>query len=207
MILLEILIPALFLTVLVYLTLEYSLFIPSKKGLPVLMYHNISEKISDGLNIPADKFELQLMYLKEKGYQTISLKELAVLIRDGGKLPKKTVILTFDDAFISVEKTLLKLLERYQFSAVVFIPVAFIGKSNIWDNGSLQILSAESLQKLSRNAHIEIGLHSFLHRSYNDLAPEDMQEDLKNCRETLSFYKIPYMPALAYPYGGYPKKD
>ena len=207
MIFLEILIPALFLMVLIYLTLEYSLLIPSKKGLPVLMYHNISEELADRLNIPVDKFELQLMYLKEKGYQTISLKQLSDLIRDRGRLPKKTVLLTFDDAYLSVEKILLPLLERYQFNAVVFVPVAFIGKSNMWDDGKLQILSAESFQKLSRNKHIEIGFHSFLHRSYYDLAPEDMEEDLKNCQETLDFYKIPYVRAMAYPYGGYPKKD
>jgi len=207
MILLEIIIPFLFFLVIIFLILEYSLFIPSKKGLRVLMYHNISEGLYDGLNIPADKFELHLMYLKEKGYQTISIRQLSEITRNESRLPEKAVILTFDDAYTGIEKPLLKLLERYQFNAVIFVPVAFIGKSNIWDDGKLEILSAESLQKLSHDKHIEIGLHSFLHRSYKDLAPEDIQEDLNNCQETLNYYKIPYVKALAYPYGGYPKKD
>jgi hypothetical protein len=34
-----------------------------------------------------------------------------------------------------------------------------------------------------------------------------MEEDLNNCRQTLEFYGIPYVKALAYPYGGYPKRD
>jgi len=203
----EIIIPSLLLLAILYLTIEYSLFIPGKKGLPVLMYHNITEGFCDGLNIPADKLELQLMYMKEKGYQTITLKQLSEICRNDGRLPAKAVLLTFDDAFTSSEKPLLKLLERYGFQAVIFLPVAFIGKSNMWDDGKLEILPAESLQRLSRDSRFEIGLHSFLHRSYSDLGPEDIQEDLKNCQETLDYYKISFVRAIAYPYGGYPRKD
>jgi len=203
----EIIIPLLFLLVLVYLNLEYNLLIPARKGLPVLMYHNISDGHADSLNVPAEKLELQFMYLKEKGYSSLSLKQLSRIIAEGGNLPKRSLILTFDDAFDSVETLLLPLLERYNFTAVIFVPVAFIGKTNIWDDGKLPLLSADSLQKISRNPHIEIGLHSFLHRSYNEMDLDDMRDDLKNCRQTLEYYKIPYVSALAYPYGAYPKKD
>ncbi len=203
----EILIPVLIFVALVYLTLEYSLLILPKKGLPVLMYHNISGRDADVLNIPAGKLELQFMYLKEKGYRSLSLKQLIALNEEGGALPKKSFVLTFDDAYQSVEEKLLPLLERYDFCASVFLPVAFAGKSNLWDDGRLQVLSAESLQKISRSTRIEIGIHSFLHKSYNDMNLEDMQEDLRNSRQTLEYYKIPYINVLAYPYGAYPKKD
>lgn len=207
MTLLEIMIPVLFFLALVYLTLEYSLLIPPGKGLPLLMYHNISEVKADALNIPYDQLELQFMYLKEKGYSSVSLKQLSALMNEGGKLPKRSFVLTFDDAYESMEDKLLPLLGRFDFSAIVFVPVAFIGKSNFWDDGGIPLMTAEALQKISRNPHIEIGLHSFLHRSYNELNADDMREDLRNCRQTLEYYKIPYVNALAYPYGAYPKKD
>ena len=159
----EIIIPLLFFLALIYLTLEYSLLIPPGKGLPVLMYHAVSAGSADGLNIPAETLELQFMYLKEKGYRSLSLKQLAALVNEGGRLPKKSFVLTFDDAYQSVEDKLLPLLERYDFCASIFVPVAFIGKSNLWDDGSIPLLTAESLQKISRNPHLEIGLHSFLH--------------------------------------------
>jgi peptidoglycan/xylan/chitin deacetylase (PgdA/CDA1 family) len=203
----EIIIPILFVLALIYLTVEYSLLIPHRKGLPILMYHNITSGHYDGLNIPAEKLEMQFMYLKEKGYMSLSLKQLSALMNDGGRLPKKSFVLTFDDAFVSIENLLLPLLERYDFCATVFVPVAFIGKSNLWDEGGIPVMTAESLQKISRNPHIEIGLHSFIHRSYNEMDLSDMREDLQNCRQTLEFYKIPFFRALAYPYGGYPKKD
>lgn len=204
---LEIIIPILFFLVLVYLVLEYNLLVPARKGLPVLMYHNISGGEADGLNIPSDKLELQFMYLKEKGYSSLSLKQLSRLMTEGGRLPKKSFILTFDDAYESIETKLLPLLESYDFTAAVFVPVAFIGKTNIWDEGKLSLLSADSLQKICRNPHIEIGLHSFLHRSYNEMDLDDMKEDIQNCRQSLEYYKIQYVNALAYPFGAYPKKD
>ncbi|MEI6884007.1 MAG: polysaccharide deacetylase family protein [Bacteroidota bacterium] len=204
---LEILIPVLFFIAAGYLTVEYSLLIPPSKGLPVLMYHNISDGLADGLSIPADRLDFQFMYLKEKGYACMSLKQLRNLVNEGGRLPKKSVLITFDDAYQSIETKLLPLLERYDLNAVVFVPGAFIGKSNLWDDGGISVMTAETLQKISRNQHIEIALHSFLHRSYNEMDIEDMKEDLANCRQTLEFYKIPYINALAYPYGAYPRKD
>ncbi|MCX6287814.1 MAG: polysaccharide deacetylase family protein [Bacteroidetes bacterium] len=207
MTLLEIIIPVLFFLALGYLTLEYSLLIPPKKGLPVLMYHNISDGLADGLNIISSQLELQFMYLKEKGYNSLSLKQLSALMNEGGKLPKRSFVLTFDDAYKSMEDKLLPLLERYGFYATIFVPVAFIGKSNLWDDGGIPVMTAASLQKISHNPHVEIGLHSFLHRSYNDMDSDDMLEDLRNCRQTLEYYKIPYFNALAYPYGAYPRKD
>lgn len=196
----------LFLTVVV-LTVQYSILIPSKKGLPVLMYHKIFPGNPDGLTITPARFDRQLRYLKEKGYQTISLKVLKVLIKDGAPLPPKTIILTFDDAFVNFGDYALPLLKKYNFTATVFVPVAFIGKTNIWDNGHDPIMSDLDLKRLAINEDIEIGLHSFMHTSYGDLTPAEMGEDLKNCRETLDFNEIPYIMAMAYPYGGFPKKD
>jgi peptidoglycan/xylan/chitin deacetylase (PgdA/CDA1 family) len=189
------------------LTIHYSFLIPAKRGLPVLMYHKILPDLQNGLTVSTDQFDLQLMYLKEKGYRVIGFKTLKVLMKDGAPLPKKTVILTFDDAFLNFREYALPLLKKYNFTATVFVPVAFIGQTNIWDKGNDPIMSGSDLRRLALNEDIEIGLHSFLHRSYGDLATADMGEDLENCRKTLDFYGIPITQVLAYPYGGYPKKD
>ena len=189
------------------LTIQYSFLVPPKKGLAVLMYHKILPGRPDGLTVTTDQFDLQLMYLKEKGYHTICFKVLKNMLKDGTPLPPKTIILTFDDAFLNFREHALPLLKKYNFTATVFVPVAFIGKTNIWDKGDDPIMSDTDLKRLALNENIEIGLHSFLHRSYGDFSPADMEDDLKNCRETLDFYGIPYTRVLAYPYGGYPKKD
>lgn len=205
--LLEIIIPLLLLAAAVYLGLQHNLFALPPKGLPVLMYHNVTDDHADGINIPAEKLELQFMYLREKGYRSLSLKQLHDLENQGGKLPKRNVVLTFDDAYAGLEHLLLPLLERYDLSATIFLPVAFIGKTNLWDEGELKLMTAETLRKISGNPRVEIALHSFLHRSYDEMDAADAEEDLTNCKQTMEYYRIPYFCALAYPYGAYPKKD
>ncbi|MCK9421022.1 MAG: polysaccharide deacetylase family protein [Bacteroidales bacterium] len=207
MITLEIILAAILLLIIGYLIFEYSFLIPARKGLPVLMYHKILENRADGLTVTTAQFDMQLMYLKEKGYQTLTFKELKRLNTEKAPFPKKSIILTFDDAYLNFKDHALPLLKKYSFSATLFIPVAFIGKTNLWDQGSDLILTAGDLKQLSNNEPVELGIHSFLHKNYRNMAVTDMEEDLKNCQETLDFYGIPFTRVLAYPYGGYPKKD
>jgi len=207
MTILEIIIFAIFIAVLFWLTLEYSLLIPGRKGLAILMYHKVHDNKSDTLTISSDNLNLQFTYLKEKGYKSLSLRDLKAHLTEGLPLPGKTVIITFDDAYENFREKVLPLLKKFDFKATVFVPLAYLGKTNIWDNGNDQLMNAEELKQISDDPHIEIGLHSFLHRNYDELAISDMEEDLNNCLKTLSFYHIPFVKALAYPYGGYPKKD
>jgi peptidoglycan/xylan/chitin deacetylase (PgdA/CDA1 family) len=203
----EIVVPLLLLVVAGYFTVEYSLLVPARRGLPVLMYHKVAEKDPDGLTVTTEQLDLQLMYMKEKGYHAITFAQLKELVNDGAKLPKKTVILTFDDAYRSFRDLALPLLKKHGFTATLFVPVAYMGKTNIWDHGSDPILTAEEMKQLANREEAEIGLHSFLHRSYGDMAPADMEEDLQNCYSTLAFHAVPFVKVLAYPYGGFPKKD
>lgn len=207
MIIFEIIVPVLLLIVAIFVTVEYSFFIPARRGLPILMYHKVSEHISDGLTLTVGQLDLQLMYLKEKGYRVISFKELKEFQAEGVGLPRKTVIITFDDAYQNFRERALPLLRKYNFTATVFVPVAYIGKTNIWDHGTDPIMTVDELRQLANRKEAEIGLHSFLHRSYGDMAPADMEEDLQNCYSTLTFHAIPFVKVLAYPYGGFPKKD
>ena len=192
---------------LIGLTLNYSFLIPSKKGLSILMYHKVSEDKADRLTIPVGKLDQQLFFICEKGYTLISFEELHKTISAGTALPKKPLILTFDDAYENFNTYALPLLKKYNIKATVFVPVGYMGKTNIWDRGEEPILGPEMVKELTKTELVEIGLHSFLHRSYSDLAIEDIKEDLTNCINTLNFYKIPFVPVLAYPFGGFPKKD
>lgn len=193
--------------VILWLTLEYSFIIPYKKGIPILMYHKVSPGFADGLTVPAKSLETQFEYLRNKNYTPLSFSELKQLHESGKSLPSKPVIITFDDAYADFAELALPLLKKFNFTATVFIPVGYMGKTNVWDQGSDAIMSAEQIKNIALNENIEFGLHSFLHRNYAGLNPEDMQEDLDNCSGTLNYYKIPFVNVLAYPYGGYPKKD
>ncbi|MCX6244484.1 MAG: polysaccharide deacetylase family protein [Bacteroidetes bacterium] len=193
--------------VLVWLILEYSIFIPVPKGIPILMYHKVSDGTLDGITISSEKLKKQFDYIKQKGYQTVSFKEITAAIKTGSPLPEKPVILTFDDAYRNFMTRAFPLLKSYGFKATVFIPVGFIGKTNAWDNGTDPILMVEEINELANSEIIEFGLHSFLHRNYPEMDPAGIQNDLDLCIQTLGYHKIPFVRVLAYPYGSFPKKD
>jgi peptidoglycan/xylan/chitin deacetylase (PgdA/CDA1 family) len=193
--------------VLAGLVLEYGILIPAQKGLPILMYHKVSERETDGITISAGKLRRQFEYIRRKGYRTLSFNDLAAAIRSGNPLPQKTLILTFDDAYRNFTEHALPLLTAYGFKATVFIPVGFMGKTNSWDNGSDPILSAGEIRELANAGSTEFGIHSFLHRSYEGLDRAGMEQDLNLCIETLAYHNIPFVRVLAYPYGGFPKND
>lgn len=190
--------------VLLWLTLEYSILIFPKKGVPILMYHKISETNADELSLPVGAFEKQLEYLRDKGYHTMSFAELSHLQEKKGKIPPRTVILTFDDAYADFFQLAQPALEKFTLKATVFIPVGYIGRSNEWDQGSDPVMSEEQISKLGMKDTIEFGLHSYLHKNYGRLSLGEMKEDLMACFETLKKLNIPFVKVLAYPYGGFP---
>ena len=196
-----------FLLVLIWLILEYGILVPARKGLPILMYHKVSESEIDGITISTEKLKQQFEFILRKGYQTLSFNELAAAIKMGKPLPKRPLILSFDDAYRNFMEYAVPLLKTYGFKASVFIPVGFMGKTNNWDNGSDPILSAVEIKELTNISSIEFGIHSYLHRSYAELDPVGMKNDLDLCIQTLDYHNIPFVRVLAYPYGGYPKKD
>jgi len=177
------------------------------KRLPILMYHSLSVSHADGLTMPAARLERQFRHLREQGYTTISFSDLKAWMETGHHLPKKPVILTFDDAYESFLTFAHPLLVEYHMKATLFVPVAYIGKTNSWDHGDKAILTVDQLKHLQEEGLTEIGVHSFLHRSYADLTPEEIDEDLQNCFRTLEYHHIRTSRVLAYPYGSYPKRD
>lgn len=190
----------------IWLTLEYSILVPPRKGLPVLMYHKVSPAEPDGLSVTPGQFDAHLRYLKKHGYHTITFSALLALWRNHDPLPPRSLIITFDDAYTNFRDFAIPLLKKYGFTASVMVPVAWMGKVNAWDKGMEPILDAVALKGLALDCEAEIGLHSFLHRNFNDMGPEEIRGDLEMCRRVLESEGIPYVPVLAYPYGAFPRK-
>ncbi len=192
---------------LAWLVTAYSFLVPPKKGLPILMYHKVSDHHADGLTIPVEKLDEQFLYLRSCGYKTLFFGELTDMVKKGQRLPPKTVVITFDDAYQGFATHALPLLEKYNLKATVFIPVAHIGGTNLWDQGNDAIMSARELKEIKKVKLVEFGLHSFHHRNFKEMTLEDMRDDLSKCISTLDFHNLEFVRVFAYPYGGYPRKN
>lgn len=171
--------------------------------LPVLMYHNVSPNNSESveLTISTSKFEEQLQYLAEKNYTAIFASELM----NSNEIPPKSVVLTFDDVTENQLLYAFPLLKKYKCKATFFIPFAYIGKTDAWNDGSEKIMSIEQLQSLDSEV-VELGHHSYLHRKYASLTADEIQDDFDQSFEIIRQNNLTVVPALAYPYGNFPKK-
>ncbi len=149
----------------------------ARVGVPVLAYHylregGVPERIARSVGtvllnlplIPANDywtvsratFERHLRYLKDNGYHTITLEELAAYMRGDTTLPGKSVAITFDDGDRSVYRIAYPLLKRYGMVGAVFVVTGHVGES--W-NG-LALSSWNELKLMKNSGVLEIGSHT-----------------------------------------------
>ncbi|MCK7591721.1 polysaccharide deacetylase family protein [Subsaxibacter sp. CAU 1640] len=175
--------------------------------LPILMYHSICQHLNDskGLTLAVDMFEAQLAYLSKEGYQTFHFSELSQF--DGkNKLPKKSVIITFDDVYINQLELAYPLLKKYNFKASFFVPFKYVGGLDSWNTNSEQVMSVEQLRSLDKSI-IELGWHSFGHNNYKEMSIDETKVDLEACQSYLKQHQLSVKPVLAYPFGKYPRTN
>ncbi len=172
--------------------------------LPVLMYHNVSEQNneSNGLTISVKKLEEQFEYLSKKGYTSFHLSDL----ENKKTIPKKSIVITFDDVTENQYLLAIPLLQKYQLKATFFIPFFYIGKTDLWNNGQEKIMSLQQIQNTDLNT-IEFGFHSYKHLDYNFLSDDEIKIDFDDCKKIIQNHNLKVHPSVAYPYGSYPRKN
>ncbi|NLX62794.1 MAG: polysaccharide deacetylase family protein [Tissierellia bacterium] len=97
--------------------------------IPVFLYHHILpqeyiEKYNWTDNnsvLSVEAFKEQMDFLYENGFYTATLDELKAFLDGEITLPKKTVVLTFDDGYLSNVIYAYPIMKEYNFRATIFI--------------------------------------------------------------------------------------
>jgi len=166
--------------------------------LSILMYHHVLKDASywGKYVISPDEFEEDLRFLQRNGYKTVSLENVLDFVKKGKPLPKKAVMLTFDDGYLSFLSYIQPLLEKYDACAVLSV----IGKSsdiysdNQDKNPAYAHVTWEDVKALAASKRVEIANHSYhmhetgrrkgsMRRAGEDVAAYEelfMQDTLKN---------------------------
>ena len=93
---------------------------------PILMYHHLSEDVTNSEMVSPEQFEAQIRALAEAGYTGISFDELQAYVLRGEPLPEKPVVITFDDGYRSNYTLAYPILQKYGMKATIFaIGVSF----------------------------------------------------------------------------------
>ena len=192
------------LLILLWLVCRYSLFIPAPTGLPILIYHKVSRDHEDDLTISPARLDSQLACIKSQGYTSVSFLDLKAAMDGRRPLPAKPVLLTFDDGYLNTYELAYPLLRKHQLKATVFLPVAFIGRSNEWDGGAEPLMSYNQIRELA-GLGVEFGLHSYRHENFQSYSPGQAEADVSECVRVLEENHCPFTRVFAYPYGRMPR--
>ena len=105
-------------------------------SISVLMYHHVLE--NDGtIAISQKNFEAQMKMLAKGGYTTITPDELLAYKQGKITLPKKSVLITFDDGWRNNYIYAYPILKKYGLKATIFLITSWM---NIFHNVCLLIV-------------------------------------------------------------------
>lgn len=125
-----------------YINLPFSGFSQKNANLQLLLYHrilNVDEiDFLSGMGMVhtgTKNFEDHLKWLKNNKYNVINFDQLSNILKNESSIPKRTIILTFDDASLDQYVNAIPLLKKYEFSAT-FFPI----KDCIDNNGKFWLI-------------------------------------------------------------------
>jgi peptidoglycan/xylan/chitin deacetylase (PgdA/CDA1 family) len=168
---------------------------------PILCYHNLGPQTRGRLLMSATAFEEQMRYLKREGYQVITLRQFLEFSALRQQLPRKTVVLTFDDGWKSFKEFAYPVLKELGYPATLFIYTDFIGARIALSWPELKELALEGF---------DIQAHS---KTHDDMRrkPGESDDDYNRRMQSELQYPLGVFQAraglspriLAYPYGSH----
>ena len=96
-------------------------------GIKILAYHDIADKGYLNLEVPEKIFRRHMRYLVKNNYNLISLEDAVDLMESGKEIPRKTVVITFDDGYKSLYRAVLPLVKELGVPITVFLATGSIG--------------------------------------------------------------------------------
>lgn len=95
------------------------------RSIPVLMYHHVSP-VEGMINVSPANFEDQLKWLSRNGFRSLTCDQFAAYL-SGEPLPKRSLLITFDDGYLDNWVYAYPLMKRYGFHGVIFLVTSWIG--------------------------------------------------------------------------------
>jgi len=135
---------------------------------PVIMYHRVLPFKCE-LAITISEFESQLAFLHAKGFKSLSAKEF-FLILQGGKIPDRAVVITFDDGYRDNWYLAGPILKKYGMHALLFIITARVKDiansiEGDWSElGEDVYLTWDEIHSMSESGIFEIHSHTHSHK-------------------------------------------
>jgi peptidoglycan/xylan/chitin deacetylase (PgdA/CDA1 family) len=167
---------------------------------PILTYHRVGPGVNRMIVTP-DSFEAQLDYLKRNDYRVIRLADLTDFLDGKRPLPKRAVVITFDDGHSSSYQFAYPLLKKYGFPATYFLYTDFLGARDA--------VTWAQIREMHESGLIDFQAHSKSHANLILRGADESEQhyrdrldvELRVPREVIQRNLPTRVTQFAYPYG------
>jgi len=173
----------------------------------VLLYYHIHRddgtKDAAGIRIFDTTFRKQMEMLNQWGYVTITFNDYRLFLEGKINLPKRAMIITFDDACEDLYSYAFPILKELGMKAVIFVVEDPTISTNIWDEEygiNLKLLTVQQILEFHL-AGFEIGSHTLTHPYLTSLSKEKAWEEIIRSRMQLEILLNSPVKSFSYPYG------
>jgi peptidoglycan/xylan/chitin deacetylase (PgdA/CDA1 family) len=178
-------------------------------SVPILMYHQVSPSPHPAFRrytVTLREFTRQMQWLATFGYRAIDMDSLVRARLGQGSLPKRPVLITFDDGFRECADHAVPVLRAHGLTAVFYLVTGLMGETSRWllpELGlELPLMSWDTARALVAEG-FQCGAHTVTHPRLASLDPARCRAELTHARSRLETELGRTVVHLAYPYGSH----
>lgn len=170
--------------------------------LPILTYHSISNEPGP-TSIAPSIFKAQMEAIADLGVDVVGLDVVEQWLDGEVELERRTLAITFDDAFEDFKLAAFPVLRNFGFTATVFAPTSAIGLRENWDGANevpRALMTWDDISELASNG-VSFGSHTRRHCDLTTISANDVADELGASRRELEERLSRPAPYFAPPYG------
>ena len=152
-----------------------------------MTYHRVANSPGNRLAVAPSLFSRQMRYLRDAGYEVMSLDDVVSRLADGETFHEKTVAITFDDGFLDNYTNAFPVLREYRFPATIFLATNYIsgsrnGVRKRFGSDNEPMLNWHEIRAMNRHG-ITFGAHTGCHCDLTKVSPETAEKEILTSKE------------------------
>jgi len=177
---------------------------PDPVRVPILVYHSIApthpgqSTAQRLLDVDTATFRRQMSYLAANKFTVVGLDAVIDALQGHGSVPARSVVITFDDGWLSQYEHALPILQRMHYTATFFIVTSQVGKGTMY----MDLDELRALQK----AGMTLASHTRTHPDLSKLTDAQLRGEIVGSRQDLQKMLGVTTDLFAYPYGAWNKR-
>ncbi len=171
---------------------------------PILVYHHITPRLGGDklLHVSPAQLESQLAYLRDHGYEAVTMRQVYDAWTGVGTLPKRPIVLTFDDGYVDQVRNAGAILRRYGWPGELALVFNILYKGS---QAPAVSLTPELVRRLVDDGW-GIESHSVSHPDLRTITARELRHEMEYSRKRLEqIFDVP-IDFFCYPGGNHNDK-